>query len=170
MNAGRARRVFDGSDGAVTRALYSDLEAAGPAGVVAMNLFRAQKCSARAKVYRGGIRGQGSYKSMAYDRKNWSMDNLCKVLGVHAAALGIGWGWKLDPAQAYHSWVMYVDLPGFGQVSFHSAGRGAGPDYAGEWDRKHESESRIIAYCDQVLNLVDHSAGRIDHASGMVAP
>lgn len=118
-----ALEVFKQSDGAVTRAYYADLERRGPIGVVAMNLFRAQKTSTRAKKYRGGIRGMGSYRSMAYERKAFSMAELCKMLEKHGAALGISYGWKEDPGE-FVPWVLYVDLPGLGQVSFHSLTRG----------------------------------------------
>jgi len=147
-----AIEVFQGSDGAVTRAYYAALEGRGKLGLVAMNLFRAQKCSTRAKHYRGGIRGVGSYKDMAYERKTWSMGEAAKILMKHGDELGIRFGWKDDPGQAYHSWVLYVDLPGIGQVSFHSAARGEGPDYPGDWDGKRLSEARIIQFCDQVMS------------------
>jgi hypothetical protein len=77
-------RVYNGSDGDATKALFERLEAIGPVGIVAMNLFRASKNSARAKVYRGG-----GYRGKAYDRKSWAIDNLAKVLGEHGAALGL---------------------------------------------------------------------------------
>jgi len=96
-----------------------------------VNLFRAQKCSTRAKVYRGGLRGIGSFRSLAYQRKAWSMKNLCDCLAEHGSELGINFGWKRDPNTPLHdapSWVLYVDLPQ-GQVSFHSPTRYAGPDY-----------------------------------------
>lgn len=64
----KALEVFNGSEGAITRAYYAALEQRGAAGIVAVNLFRAQKCSTRAKKYRGGIRGVGSYRGMAYDK------------------------------------------------------------------------------------------------------
>ncbi len=149
----KAIEVYSGSDGELTMRYYAELLRRGPLGVIAVNLFRAQKCSSRAKVYRGGIRGKGRYKDMAYDRKEWSMQNLCKVLGEHGAALGIRYGWKDDPAQEYHSWVLYIDLP-TGQVSFHSAARLDGPDYLGDWDREHKSAERIIAFCDSVFSGV----------------
>ena len=147
-----ALEVYNTSDGSLTRAFYADLEARGPIGLVAMNLMRAQKGSARAKLYRGGIRGQGSYKGMAYDRKNWAMQNLCKVLMEHSKKLGIGFGWKEDPGQEYHNWVLYVDTAA-GQVSFHSAGKGKGPLYRGEWDKTHLSAERVIAFCDLVASM-----------------
>jgi hypothetical protein len=143
--------VYAGSDGALTRRFYAELEQCGPVGLVALNLFRAQKCSARAKVYRGGVRGVGSYRGMAYERKNWSMHNLCRMLSTHGPALGITWGWKKDPMQSFHNWVLYVDLPG-GQVSFHSAERLDGPDYSADWDRQRKSAERIIEFCDAVLS------------------
>lgn len=145
-------RVFQGSDGEATKALYARLEAIGPVGVVAVNLFRAQKSSERAKVYRGGIRGRSSYRGLAYDRKGWAMDNLCTVLAEHAGALGIVWGWGEDPKQEYHRHVLYVDLP-TGQVSFHGASRGAGPDYPGNWDGiPGRSADRILRWVARLLD------------------
>lgn len=146
--------IYAGSNGELTKQLYATLETLGPRGVIALNLFRAQKASARAKVYRGGIRGQGSFKRMAYDKKSWSIDLLCGVLQLHALpGDGLTWGWKQDPDVLFGerpSWVLYVDLPE-GQVSFHSPTRGAGPDYLGDWDGSGLSEQRIIAFVSRVL-------------------
>ena len=149
----RAIEVFKCSDGELTKAYYARLLGKWRVGPIAMNLFRAQKCSDRAKVYRGGIRGYGSYKSMAYGRKAYAMEELCKALTEHAD-LGITFGWKLDSTVPLHgraSWVLYIDLP-VGQVSFHSAIRYVGPDYAGEWDGQHMSQYRIILFCDAVMD------------------
>lgn len=147
----RVLAVYAGSDGDATKALYAELEQSGPAGHVAVNLFRACKASERAKVYRGGQRGRGSFKGMAYDRKQWAMDNLCKALGQEAAAIGLTWGWGKDEKQDYHADVLYIDLP-TGQVSFHTAGRGAGPDYPGALDGKPgESAGRICRWCAALL-------------------
>jgi hypothetical protein len=111
----KAQEVYEGSDGKVTTLYYAHLiQRGGELGTVAMNLFRAQKCSARAKVYRGGIRGRGSFKSMAYERKSWSMGLLCDALATNAETLGIAWGWKEDPHTPFGnepSWVLYVELP-----------------------------------------------------------
>ena len=63
------------------------LEVLGLAGVLAVKLFRAQKASERAKVYRGS-----RFKGAAYDRKQWSMDNLCAA-PTSADELDIAWGW-----------------------------------------------------------------------------
>lgn len=144
-----AQEIYDGSDGEATKRFYALLEQRGPVGQVAVALFRAQKCSARAKVYRGGVRGHGSYRSMAYDRKSWSMSELCKILEKHQ--LGIVWGWKEDPAADFNRWVLYVDLPGIGQVSFHSPNRMSGPDYPRDWDRQHASAERVIQFASAVL-------------------
>lgn len=146
----KALEVYTKSDGDLTRRYYAELEKRGPLGIVAVNLFRAHKCSARAKVYRGGIRGKGSYRSMAYDRKNWSMQNLVGVLSQYGELLNIPYGWKRDPNMPGFEWVLYVDLPE-GQVSFHSPTRGTGPDYAGEWDGQHASAERIIRFCDSIF-------------------
>jgi hypothetical protein len=99
-------RIYQGSDGDATRALYTRLEALGIAGEIAVNVFRATKASERAKVYRGG-----GYRGMAYDRKQWAMANLCQALAGHAAEADIAWGWGEDPATPAYSHVLYVDLP-----------------------------------------------------------
>lgn len=150
----RAIEIFEGSDSEITKAYYAVLATRGPAGDVAINLMRAQKCSTRAKRYRGGIRGVGSYRSMAYDTKNWAIEKLCDVLEEHGATLGIRFGWKRDPLVVFGerpSWVLYVDLPQ-GQVSFHSPERLSFHDYAGEWDRERKSEERILAFCDSIYD------------------
>ena len=138
--------VYEGSNGDLTKALYQRLEAVGPIGVIAMNLFRAQKCSERAKVYRGR-----RYKDAAYGRKQWSMDNLAAALTEHAEALGIAWGWAIDPEQAYHNVVLYIEIP-TGQVSFHTDARGKGPNYLAPWDGvRGISPTRICRFCADVL-------------------
>lgn len=123
--------VYQGSNGDATRALYADLTAIGPVGVVAVNLFRACKCSERAKVYR---RGPG-HKTEAYARKDWSIGQLADAL---VATPLLPWGWQIDERMRTsgdpHHHVVYFDLP-TGQVSFHVGTRHKGPDYAGEWDR-----------------------------------
>lgn len=149
-----AMDIYAGSDGRQTTALYHRLGTLGERGEVAINLFRACKCSSRAKVYRG--RG---YRDAAYDRKQWSLDNLSRVLQVHAIPLQICWGWKIDPRQDFHKWVLYVDLPhNIGQVSFHTENRGAGPDYPYDWDQVREaSATRICKYVQQLLDEINET-------------
>jgi len=143
-------RIYEGSDGDATKALYARLEQLGAVGVVALNLFRANKCSARAKVYRGG-NSKGRYRDMAYDRKQYSIDNLCKVLTEHAGSLGIVWGWGHDPAQEFHDAVLYVEIP-TGQVSFHTKPRGEGPDYPNQWDGvRGASPGRVCRWIARLL-------------------
>jgi hypothetical protein len=145
-----AIEIYAGSDGDATKQFYAHLEGYGPRGIVALNLFRASKCSARAKLYR-----RRRHKASAYDRKNWSLENLVAVLLQHADALGIVWGWKLDPTESFAEWVLYVELPA-GQVSFHSTVRMSGPDYAGEWDRVKDAQAmRVIKFCDRITETVN---------------
>lgn len=125
-------RVYEGSDGDATTALYRDLETRGPVGHLAVNLFRACKTSARAKLYRGGNQ-RGSYRRQSYDTKQWALGNLVKILTARAEALGVRWGWQRDPKAVQYVWVLYVELP-TGQVSFHTDIRGLGPEYPREWD------------------------------------
>lgn len=142
----RVLRIYQGSDGAATTALYAELEQLGPVGVIAVNLFRASKTSGRAKVYRGS-----GYRGAAYDRKNWSIGNLCDALSREAESAGLVWGWGEDEKQPFHKFVVYVDLP-TGQVSFHSAERLGGPDYPGKWDgMPGQSGDRICRWCARLL-------------------
>jgi hypothetical protein len=143
----RLYRVYLGSDGDATKALYAELEALGPAGIVAVNLFRAAKNSERAKKYRGG-----GYRGAAYDRKQWAMDNLCGALTEHANRLNIPFGWGEDPEQPFHNQVLYVELPS-GQVSFHTAVRGKGPTHDREWDGvKGVGPDRVIRWIARLLD------------------
>lgn len=149
MMPGEVRAVYDGSDGEATKALYARLEACGPLGVVATNLFRAMKTSARAKRYRGG-NGKGRYRDQAYETKQWSIDNLCREL-VANDGLALSWGWGRDERAIGFEDVLYVDLP-TGQVSFHSERRRDGPDYPGDWDGAREiGGARVCAFCADVL-------------------
>jgi hypothetical protein len=120
--------IYHGSNADATRLLYQRLDATGPQGFIGSNLFRAAKCSERAKVYR-----RGKHKREAYGRKQWALDNLDGALIQHAASFDLTWGWALDPAQEFHNQVLYIELP-TGQVSFHTEGRGLGPAFSGAWD------------------------------------
>lgn len=151
MNLAELMIVYQGSNGDLTKSLYERLIALGPKGVIACNLFRALKNSERAKVYRGGKRGQGSYRSMAYERKQWAMDNLCNALEGHARTIGLVWGWGYDAKAIAFEHVLYVETP-FGQVSFHTSARGTGPDYPGQWDGVEKMGStRICRWIEHVL-------------------
>lgn len=141
--------IYQGSNGEATKRMYDELTAAGPIGLLAVNLFRAQKASARAKVYRGG-NFKGRYRDQAYQKKQWSMENLCHILESYGEKLGIRWGWKEDLRATYHNQVLYIDLPN-GQVSFHTDRRLEGPDYPGDWDGQHRSAQRIIIFADKIL-------------------
>lgn len=141
--------VFQGSDGEATKELFGKLDALGEIGRIAVNLFRAQKNSERAKLYR-----TRSSSSKAYETKQWAMDNLTAVLLREAEKFEICWGWETDSNQAFHNSVLYIDLP-TGQVSFHTAQRGAGPDYSGMWDgKKGMCAARICIWCAQLLVTV----------------
>jgi hypothetical protein len=148
--------IYKGSNGNATCSLFDELRQHGSIGVLAVELFRAQKASERAKVYRGGVRGKGSYRGMAYDRKQWAMDNLCQAL---AQSKGLfGWGWGIDEKQEVHKHVLYVDLP-TGQVSFHTGQRGEGPDYGKHWDGiPGQSPDRICRWIARVLTAQTEAA------------
>ena len=161
MNIADILRIYQGSDGEATKALYARLEACGQAGFIAVQLFRACKASERAKVYRGG-NSQSSYRRLAYDRKQWSLDNLCAALMTET--LGIAWGWGVDREQPVHCHVLYIDLP-TGQVSFHAGARSRGPDYPGQWDgMRGAGAGRVCSWVVRILGSID-AAGKVTAAS-----
>ncbi len=140
-----AVEVFSQNNGDVTKAYYERMNQLGPAGQLAVALFRAQKRSTAAKSYR-----RGRFRRAAYDVKTWSIHEISRILAAHGSELGVTWGWKEDPAVLFDdrvSQVLYVDLPGHGQCSFHSPDRGDGPDYLGEWCGKHNSTEVILSFC-----------------------
>lgn len=140
-----AREIYEGSDGEATTALYNHLSTLGPAGVIARDLFRAQKCSERAKDY------SRRYKSEAYARKQWSLGLLVNTLADHRGACSVTFGWKRDPKPPIgYPWVLYIDTPD-GQCSFHMPIRGEGPDYPGEWDNSQASADVVIKFTERVL-------------------
>ena len=140
--------AYQGSDAGKTLKLLGRLEELGPIGRVAACLFRAQKASERAKVYRG--RG---YVQAAYGRKDNALGDLAaKLEALALISDGLPWGWGTDPAQPKHCHVLYVDLP-TGQVSFHAGDRGDGPAYPGSWDgRPGQSPDRILRWCARLLD------------------
>jgi hypothetical protein len=145
-------KIYEGSDGDATRALYAHLLTMAPRGPIAMNLIRTAKASGRAKVYKGGERGRGSYRSMAYQKKDWSIGELCRAL-VAAPGVVTAWGWAYDPRTVNFEHVLYVDLPGAGQVSFHTSYRKDGPDYPGAWDGVRQAQKhRICSWAQSVVN------------------
>lgn len=148
-DAAEVIRIYEGSNGDATRALYAQLATMGPQGHVAMNLFRACKCSERAKVYRGH-----GYRDAAYGRKQWSMDNLCSVLLAQRAE---NWGWGVDEKAraegSLHHHVLYVETVA-GQISFHTDCRGQGPDFRGQWDGvKNASAGRACSLVASLFRL-----------------
>jgi len=148
--AASARHVYDASDGRLTVAFYRRLCERGPIGIIAMNLMRAQKTSTRAKQYRGR-----QYRNASYDVKNYSIDQLCVALEKDDC--GMEWGFGQDDWTPGFPWVLYVDLPWVGQVSFHTDHRGdprRWPEYTKPWDGiRGASEERILSFCDSILTL-----------------
>lgn len=134
--------IYSGSDPAASRKLCLTLEKKSHLGKIASELYRSQKASARAKVYRGG-----NYRDLAYERKGACLRKLCEILSLDSC--GLVWGWGKDK-DGYLDDVLYIDLPQ-GQVSFHSSERFKGPKYQFSWDCQHESEDRIVAFIESVL-------------------
>lgn len=163
---------YEGSSGDRTRALYDRLFRVGPAGRVAVNLLRACKNSERAKLYRSG-----RSRAKAYSTKDWSIGELAEALDDHAKTLGIAWGWGRDEKAVNFENVLYVEVPGAGQVSFHTSHRYAGPDYGNAWDgAKGTAPERIIRYASTVLGIEpppakeQENVARQDRPEGADAP
>lgn len=149
-----AASVFNQNNGDVTKEYYAKLSTMGFKGMLAVALFRAQKRSTAAKNYRGG-----RYRRAAYDVKNWSLGEVCRVLAAWPNRPE--WGWKKDPNTPGFEWVLYVELP-TGQCSFHAAGRLDGPDFKGIWKPGAGSESNILEFCDSAWDASYQPKPEID--------
>lgn len=148
--------IFHGRDGDATRSLYEDLFKIGPAGAVAVNALRVSKNSRGGKNSKYSGRGRRS----AYESKDWAMGELCRELVKHADDLGISWGWGFDEKAIGFEHVLYVELPGQGQISFHTDRRRDGHDYPGEWDGlKDVSAVRVVRFAQFILNGGNHDEG-----------
>ena len=140
-----AELVFNQSDGDITKGYYAAMNNKGIKGQLAVALFRAQKRSTAAKKYR-----RGKWRHAAYDIKNWSISEICRILNaMQAFEMAPEWGWKRDPNTPGFEWVLYVETPK-GQCSFHSPDRLHGPDFKGEWKPIPNSEQSILAFCDSI--------------------
>jgi len=140
-----AQSVFNQSDGEVTKAYYAAMNKNGLLGQLAVALFRAQKRSTAAKKYR-----KGAWRRDAYDVKNWSLSEICRVLDAMSAfELSPEWGWKKDLNTPGFEWVLYAELP-TGQCSFHCADRLNGPDFKGNWKPECNSAISIFRFCDEI--------------------
>lgn len=138
--------IYNGSSGAATRGLYAQLEAFAPRGPIAVKLLQACKASERAKKY------TRRFAAAAYDKKDWAISELCRALVAEPDVVP-SWGWGFDAKAIGFEHVLYIDVPGAGQVSFHTSYRKDGPDYAGGWDGiKAVAARRICRWTEAVLN------------------
>lgn len=158
--------IYLGSDAERTRMLYRTLEVHPPRGIVAVNLLRTCKASERAKKYRGRSgRGQPTYRAQAYDKKDWSIGELCGAMRDTPDVIQ-SWGWGLDPKAIGFEHVLYIDLPFVGQVSFHAEHRRDGPTYDGAWDGvRHQAPIRICRWTEAVLAGTEATSKGDDYGS-----
>ena len=98
VRGSQAWNVYLSSKGGATRSYLCQLEKKGQIGRIAAQLFRAQKSSARAKRYRGGLE-HVSYTDLAYERKGECLQRLCELLSEDAC--GMRWGWQHDPTASF---------------------------------------------------------------------
>lgn len=162
----KAAYVFAQQNGDVTKQYYAKMNSLGAAGQLAVALFRAQKRSTAAKKY-----GRSRYRGAAYDVKDWSISEICRILLTHPE-LGLQWGWQYDQNTINFEHVLYVETP-CGQCSFHVSHRGQGPIFKGKWDRLRASVDSILEYCDKVMNdaesYVEKSDGSLTRGSDRAA-
>jgi hypothetical protein len=137
------RNAYFGSNGGASRTICSGLAKISRLGELAAELYRTQKASSRAKCYANSA--YGKYRERAYERKNACIKKICCILKDFGE--WIVWGWGTDSGQPRYPWVLYIELPSIGQVSFHSKERFQGPDYTGGWDGLKYSEERIVSLC-----------------------
>lgn len=141
----RAVDAFKTKNAAETVEFQNKLIVRGEIGQVAFGLFRAQKRSTKAKEFRGSMR------RAAYDGKGEALKYLDSALALWADMLGISWGWRRDPVQAYHDQVLYVDLPNGRQCSFHSDRALSDKQFEGEWIKGKPVFESVLEFADHVM-------------------
>lgn len=154
------QEVSAASDPVATKALYTRLEACGPAGQVALNLFRAHRCITQAQNCENGYQHSTTISRKAYERKDWALLLLCRALMNHSLELRIPWGWCCDSRDRRAPWTLRVDLPQ-GQVIFRNPRRLTGYDYIGRRDNQEKTEERIFAFCEEVLRIQNNHIPRL---------
>lgn len=143
----QAIQAFEAKNASQTVAYQNELLNRGDLGQIAFGLFRAQKRSTRAKTYRRSMRQE------SYAAKSEALKYLDAGLHQWAEDHGIEWGWRGDPSQTYHNQVLYVQLPGHGQCSFHSERAFSKQRFYGDWDSTRPVVETVLAYCDAVMEL-----------------
>lgn len=141
-----AKEAFACRDASQTIEFQNELLRRGASGQLAYGLFRAQKRSSRAKDYRHRL------KQQSYAAKEQAMVYTDRVLTDYSRFLGVHWGWQRDEKQAFHDWVLYVQLS-HGQCSFHADRRMSDREFKGEWDQSKTSEQVVTDYCKFVMTL-----------------
>ncbi len=156
--------VYRGSSAEATRALYRRLEALAPRGPIAVKLLQACKASERAKTY------SRRFAAQAYDKKDWAIGELCRAL-IAEPDVVTSWGWGRDPKAVGFENVIYVDVPGSGQISFHTEHRRDGPDYRAAWDGAvGNGPTRICLWAAMVIAGVQAEPTRAPSASASSFP
>ena len=139
--------VYHGRDADRTKALYARLQMFAPRGLVAVELLRVARNSEMAKGYK-----TRAGRAAAYDTKDWSIGELCRALRDNPDVIA-SWGWARDDRTTNFENVIYVDIPGAGQVSFHTSYRRDGPDYSGTWDgARGTAPVRICRWVEAILD------------------
>lgn len=147
MTLDEIRSVYEARDANRTRDLYARLTVKPPRGIVAVNVLRAARNSEMAKGYK-----KGSSTAKAYATKDWSLDELCRTILATPGVIE-RWGWGRDEKAKGFEHVLYVELPGAGQISFHTSYRRDGcPDYPGEWDQvRGKTSLRVCRWVEAIL-------------------
>lgn len=103
------------------------------------------------RYWRANYRRSRDARELDYKRKSEAVAEACQL----APVAGTTFGWRKDGGGVV-PWVVYFELPGIGQASFHSPERGAGPDYSGVWDGlKGSTPGRITKAIKVVLGEDD---------------
>jgi len=86
-----------------------------------------------AKRYFGGDCGGYTYAEINYMKKAEGIEELIEVARTE------GWVFGLQPSEQYTTHIIYFEIPGVGQVSWHYSPQEPLPVYAGQWDGKKGS-------------------------------
>lgn len=100
-----------------------------------------EDCSALGKKY------GGAWSYTYYEKKHALIHELIILFGAH------GWTYGKHQSDAFHTrWIIYFELPGCEQISFHANLECECPDYAGKWDGKvHSTLNKLECAITELL-------------------
>jgi len=125
----KARAEFAGMGTRKAKLALNKLAKTDPYAHALRTALEIEDVNLTAKRYFGGDCGGYSYAEIAYLKKGENIETLIGICQSQGWVFGV---LPSDVSQTTH--IIYFDIPGVGQLSWHYSPKGPLPDYLGQWD------------------------------------